>query len=253
MALRIGLSSGMIHPDPTRALFKGKRLLFAEESLFHWVLSQGALAFLIPTAGVAGPSLDELVASLDGILMTGGTDVSPQMYGETPLRPEWGGDPHRDAYDCELVRAAIRAKKPILGVCRGLQVINVALGGSLYQDITDQTSTKIVHRNWDIYDSNHHTLRIAPGSGLAKLYPGREKATINSVHHQGIKKLAPGLRAEGYCDEDGIVEAIRREAPDPYVFAIQWHPEWHDERYPDFLTGQPIMAEFLAAVCASKA
>ncbi len=256
--LRIGLSTSMMHPDPARPLFKGKRLLYAEESMFHWVLESGALACLLPSESVVGGAkLADFIAELDGVVMTGGSDVSPGNYGETPLRPEWSGDPHRDAYDIGLVRACLAADKPLLGICRGLQVMNVALGGSLFQDIETQVEGAVVHRNWEAYDANVHGVRIEKGSGLARMYGASVPSSINSVHHQGIKDLATDLTVEARCAEDGLVEAVRWKAragghAAPYLFAVQWHPEWHDRRNTDLARSGPILEEFLAAAAARK-
>lgn len=240
----IGLSAGMLHPDPTRSLFKGKRLLYAEEMLFHWVTRGGAAAFLVPSQP---SSFEAVLAPLDGLLLTGGSDVAPHHYGETPLKPEWAGDPERDAYELALVRAALARGMPVLGVCRGLQLLNVALGGSLYQDISELTGTPITHRDWEIYDANVHEVEITAGSRLARLYPGVTRARVNSVHHQAIKTPAEPLLIEARCPDDGVIEAVRLADPTRYAFAVQWHPEWQDEGDGRFLHGGPILAEFLDA------
>jgi putative glutamine amidotransferase len=238
----------MMHPDPTRPLFKGKRLLYCEESMFHWVMKRGALAVLLPTAKPDKVSVEDIVGELDGLILTGGVDVSPQNYGEEPLAPEWAGDPVRDRYDISLLRAVIAAEKPLFGVCRGLQVLNVALGGSLYQDIETQHPGARVHRNWDLYDANTHGITVERGSGLAKLYGEAPRAT-NSVHHQGIRRLSDNLGVEARCADDGIIEAVRGKQKGSYVFAVQWHPEWHDEvKFPGLLSSDPILEEFLGHV-----
>jgi putative glutamine amidotransferase len=248
--LKIGLSCSMMHPDPARPLFKGKRLLYCEESMFHWVQGRGAIAMLLPTpradAAATGVTPADLAHELDALVMTGGVDVSPTNYGQQPLRPEWAGDPVRDAYDLALLRACIALDKPILGVCRGLQILNVALGGSLYQDIETQHPHALVHRNWELYDANTHRVRVEPGTGLARLFNSGEVAT-NSVHHQAIDRLADGLAVEARCADDGIIEAVRGKKGDAYLFAVQWHPEWHDPAtYPQLLTSAPILDELLA-------
>ncbi len=243
--LKIGLSCSMMHPDPARPLFKGKRLLYCEESMFHWIMSRGALAVLLPTAKPKGVSLDDIAHELDGIVLTGGVDVSPHNYGEEPLRPEWAGDPVRDVYDIDLLRACLAADKPILGVCRGLQILNVALGGSLYQDIETQHPGARVHRNWDLYDKHTHHVTIEKGTGLSKIFAAGEVQT-NSVHHQAIDRLSAELTVEARCADDGIIEAVRGKVGDPYMFAVQWHPEWHDEvLFPDLLRSAPLLQEFL--------
>ena len=138
----------------------------------------------------------------------------PGSYGEEPLRPEWSGDRMRDEYEIALLRAFVDAGKPVLGICRGLQVINVAFGGTLYQDIATQLPDAIVHRNAQLYDQNFHAIEFVPGTRLAELYPHPVQAPtgadpVNSVHHQGIKDLAPYFVVEARCPNDGVIEAIR--------------------------------------------
>ena len=120
-------------------------------------------------------------------------------YGEEPLRPEWAGDAARDRYEMELIHLCLQADKPVLGVCRGAQVLNVALGGSLYQDIATQHQAGHVHRNWDIYDQHGHDVMVEPGTALARWYncsATGARARTNSVHHQGVKQLGRDLVVE---------------------------------------------------------
>lgn len=250
MLLRIGLSANFLHADPERALFKGKTLLYQEESLAHWVMKAGALAFLVPTLSGEGPGLPELVAALDGLVLTGGADVAPQTYGETPLKREWAGDAVRDAYELALVTECLARKVPILGVCRGAQLLNVALGGTLYQDIGTQVPAAFGHRNWNLYDENLHDVRLAPGSGLARLYPDFTVARVNSVHHQAVKDVGRDLTVEATAVDDGVVEAIRYGGPS-YALGFQWHPEWHRPGA-ELLDGRPALEEFLTACRARK-
>ena len=244
--LKIGISACFFHADPQRPIFKGKTLQYLEQSLGHWVMSQGALAFVVPAPADSGPvSLADLAAEMDGLVLQGGSDVAPESYGEKPIRPEWKGDYIRDQYEIALVREFIKQGKPVLGVCRGAQLINVAFGGTLYQDIELQIKGAQNHRNWDIYDQNFHSIRIEPGSGLSKLYPGMIHAKVNTIHHQALKDLGRGLRIEARSDSDGVIEAIRHEGP-AFVFAVQWHPEFQDPTDTTLHDSQPILAEFLA-------
>lgn len=247
---RIGVSSSFFPADPTRAVFKGKTLLYVDEAMSHWVGSGGALTYLVPTAGGTGPAVQDWVADLDGLVLTGGSDVCPRTYGEVPLKPEWEGDEVRDEYEIDLLHRFIQAGKPVLGICRGAQIINVAFGGSLYQDISTQKETEVEHRDWDLYEDNVHRVTIESRSGLSKLYPGVTRALINSVHHQSVKDLGAELRIEARSSVDGVVEAIRLVTGDdvddggPYVFGVQWHPEWVGGRA-DLLASQPILDDFL--------
>jgi putative glutamine amidotransferase len=242
---RIGISASFFHADPERPVFKGKTLLYLDEAMSHWVASGGAVVYLIPTAPGSGPTIDEWVADLDGLVLQGGSDVCPRTYGEEPIRPEWEGDVVRDRYEIDLLNRFHEAGKPVLGVCRGAQVINVAFGGTLYQDISTQVAGALEHRDWHRYDRNEHELELVDGSGLAELYPGCGLARTNSVHHQAVKDLGRGLTVEARCRADGVVEAIRLDDPaGRYVFGVQWHPEWVGDRE-GLLPPGPILREFL--------
>lgn len=256
---RIGLAPCFFHADPQRPIFKGKTLLYLEESLSHWLQRAGALPLMLPTPA-GDVTADELLATVDGLVLQGGSDVCPGSYGEEPLRPEWCGDPVRDAYETALVRACIAADKPVLGVCRGMQVMNVALGGTLWQDIATQTPGCRTHRDWDVYDALCHDVRIQPDSWLAAWTGIGERACVNSVHHQGVRTLGHGLRAEAVSADDGIVEAVRYDPtgdadPDgaaPFAYGVQWHPEFQEADEDALLDGRPVLAAFLRAVQARR-
>lgn len=247
---RIGVSACFFHADPQRPIFTGKTLQYVEQSIVHWVQSAGALAVVIPSP--EGPTkrgdvtLADYADLLDGLVLSGGSDMWPGSYGETPLKPEWTGDRVRDEYEIALLRAFIDAGKPVLGVCRGLQVLNVAYGGTLYQDLPTQMAGSRAHRVAELYDRNFHQIEFVPDTRLAELYRGTARATVNSVHHQAIRDLAPGFVVEAVAVDDRIIEAVRRSGS-PWVAAVQWHPEFHDWTSPDVLNGDPILADFLAA------
>jgi putative glutamine amidotransferase len=247
----IGVSASFFHPDPARNLFKGKTLLYAEQSLLHWVMSAGAVPVLLPTVGGALYAAD-MVEQIDGLLLQGGADMSPKSYGEEPLRPEWQGDAVRDAYEMELVTLCMARGKPILGVCRGTQVLNVALGGTLYQDIELLHEQKRVHRNWEIYDQHIHEVSIEPDSWLERWYGrGRSPARVNSVHHQGINRLGRDLVVEARSVPDGVIEAIRYQPhsqSNAWVYGVQWHPEFMQQLTEDMLDPKVLLQAFLAAV-----
>ncbi len=192
-------------------------------------------------SGRSGPEITRaIVEGVDALVLQGGADMSPVHYGEEPLRPEWAGDHARDLYELELVRLCLAAGKPILGCCRGAQVLNVALGGSLWQDIETMHPERRVHRNWEVYDKHLHDVEIAPGSWLARCYGlGADggHACINSVHHQGVKTLGRDLVVEAKAPHDGVIEAIRYEGADAagrpaFALGVQWHPE--------FMYGAPV-------------
>lgn len=251
--LRIGVSSCFFHADPERPVFKGKTLLYAEESMLELLGRSGALAYLVPRPTPGGPLIEAYVEDLDGLLLQGGSDVSPTSYGELALRPAWDGDEPRDRYEIELIHAFHRAGKPVLGICRGIQILNVAFGGTLYQDVTTQVPGSFEHRNWDIYDANRHPVEIVAGSRLAEVYgpgdgggSGGSIVTVNSVHHQAVKEVADGFVVEAVSVTDGIVEAMRRPG-DRFVAAVQWHPEFTPVGDTEQLPPDPLVVDFLDA------
>ena len=247
---RIGISVCFFHADAKRSIFTGKTLQYVEQSIVHWVQSAGALALVIPSpegeTKRGDVTLHDYASMLDGLVLHGGSDVWPGSYGEEPLQPEWSGDRVRDEYEIELLRAFIDAGKPVLGVCRGLQVINVAFGGTLYQDIATQQPGSLTHRDATLYDQNFHEIEFVAGTRLACLYPEIARARVNSVHHQGVKQLAEGFIVEATSPDDGMVEAMRWTGRS-YVNAVQWHSEFHDWKSSKTLSGDAILADFLSA------
>jgi len=260
--LLIGVSARIYYPRRPVLDLGGvwtKTLHYLEQSVAHWVMSPQVLAVMIPAVDSDSVvrrgdlSLKGYAEALDGLLLQGGNDIAPETYGETPLAPEWHGDRVRDRYELDLLERFISAGKPVLGICRGCQLINVAFGGTLYQDIPTQRPDALTHVHPEHYDRNVHALELVPGSRLAALYPGRTLGHINSIHHQAVKDLGHGLQVEARAP-DGLVEAIRREG-EGYVFGMQWHPEFMalDAVHEDQLDGTPILRDFLAACRAVKA
>jgi putative glutamine amidotransferase len=252
--LRIGISSRLMHSPPAVLGFRGKTLLYLEQSIAHWVMAHGAVAFMVPTLGYDSTvsrrriSVREYVDLIDALLLQGGADVSPTMYGQAPIRPEWNGDIVRDRYEIELIEGCLGRGKPVLGICRGAQLINVAYGGTLMQDIATQRPQSRPHVDAALYDELSHALRIEQGTRLATIYPDPETRTVNSIHHQAIDRLGSDLEAEAFCEEDGIVEAIRVRGP-LFVAGVQWHPEFHWNRT-DRLDPEPLLNAFLDAALA---
>ena len=248
--LRIGVSPRFLHRVPAQLGFRGKTLQYLEQSIAHWLMTADAVVFMIPSiegGGIVRRSsirVADYVAELDALVLQGGADVSPLTYGEQPLRPEWSGDRIRDMYEIDLLHEFVAAGKPVLGICRGLQLINVAFGGTLYQDIDVQRGNPRVHHDPDAYDQNFHRIAFLPGSGLAQLYPGAGSVRVNSIHHQAVKTLGKDLAAEAASVPDGIVEAIRWQGAS-FVVGVQWHPEFHDPANPDLLDGNPLLLSFL--------
>jgi putative glutamine amidotransferase len=254
--LLIGASARIYYPGTPGVNIGGvftKTLHYLEQSVAHLLLREGAMVVMVP--GLSSHSavlrddlnLSHYAEALDGLLLQGGNDVAPENYGESPMDPAWAGDAVRDRYEIELLRAFVAAGKPVFGICRGLQLLNVAFGGSLLQDIATQRPQSRAHRDGSRYERHFHSIELEPGSHLQGLYPSQTTATVNSIHHQGIKDLAEGFVVEARCPEDGIVEAIRRTAPGPYVAAVQWHPEFHEPGSRETLDDGPLLRDFLAA------
>jgi putative glutamine amidotransferase len=248
-SLRIGVSARLFHPEAGAKGLRGKTLQYLEESIAHWVMSRDVLVFMIPTVGHQGmlhPSnirLRDYAKHLDGLLLQGGADVSPQSYAEASTRPEWPGDRVRDMYELELLHEFVESGKPVLGVCRGCQLINVAFGGTLYQDIATDVPTAGVHVN-EQYDQHRHAIHFPEGSTLANMFPGRREAIVNSIHHQAVNVLGRDLNIEAVSAEDGIIEAVRyRRAP--FVVGVQWHPEFHRAGGAELLDCTPLLDTFL--------
>lgn len=252
--LKIGISACLFHPDPERKAAPSKTLQWIEQSTAHWIMSEGALPVMVPSplgdTARGDVTVHDYAAWLDGLVMHGGADVWPGSYGEEPLRPEWRGDRIRDEYDIALVQAFAAAGKPVFGICRGLQLINVAHGGTLYQDIATQKPGALTHRDADAYDLNFHHVEILPGTRLAALLGEEARHKINSVHHQGIKDLAPGFAVEAVSPDDEVVEAIRHTG-ERWIAAVQWHPEFHRPEL-GVVDDTPLLRDFLEAARAAR-
>jgi len=208
------------------------------------VASAGGLPIMIPLLDDEA-TLRALYDRLDGLLLPGGVDLDPATYGE-PRRPDCGRvDPDRDRVELQFARWAVAEGKPVFGLCRGLQIVNVALGGTLYQDIAAQFSGAIKHDCFPTagYPRDHlaHEVTVSAGSRLGTLI-GSAPLQVNSMHHQAVKELAPGLLPTAVAP-DGLVEAV--ESPDqPFLLGVQWHPESLVERD---LRMRRLMAGFVEA------
>ncbi len=192
----------------------------------------GAVPVLLPANGT-NADIETLLSRLDGLVLTGSrSNVQPALYGGPPHPPGTPEDHSRDGVTLPLIRAAIAAGVPVLAICRGLQEMNVALGGSLHQRLQDlpgrfDHSTPL-QPNARVRTGKAHAVRIVPGSWLHRLAGAREIA-VNSLHNQGIDRLAPGLVAEGMAP-DGTIEAVRVVTAAGFAVGVQWHPEYDFER-----------------------
>lgn len=249
--LRIGVSARLLHSVPPELGFRNKILQYIEQSLAHWIMEHGAVAFMVPA--VAHDSkhaarhlkVEHVVQELDALVLQGGADVAPQTYGQMPIDPRWQGDVVRDRYELALLRMFVAQKKPVLGVCRGAQLLNVAFGGTLYQDIATQCPAAHAHVETDLYDQHEHDVTFLQGSALTRLYPNASQLRVTSIHHQAVAEIGKGVVVEAVSTLDGMVEAIRWNG-DSYARGVQWHPEFHHGR--DALAdSSPIMLDFLEA------
>jgi putative glutamine amidotransferase len=211
----------------------------------------GAAPILIPLLDDEPEALHAVYDLCDGLLIPGGVDVDPSRFGEAP-HPRLGRVDHaRDRVELQLTKWAVDDRKPVLGLCRGLQVINVALGGTLYQDLEAQCPNGIKHDYFPTYgyerDHLAHDVTLSEGSRLRHLME-LERIPVNSMHHQGIKTLASALVASAVAP-DGLIEAV--ESPsDHFLVGVQWHPEVFEITDPHT---RHVFREFIAAASASGA
>ena len=209
------------------------------------VLAAGGLPVVLPIAGDEPALIQDYLGAVDGLLFTGGEDVAPAHYGASRDPRCEEADAERDRFELALARAAQARGVPILGICRGLQLLNVAGGGTLHQDIACRPGT-LPHHAAAPADRQKlvHEVRLLPGTRL-RAAMGVERSRVTSTHHQFVKDLAPGLRASAVSAEDGIVEGLEASGPG-FLLAVQWHPERMYREHP------PQAAVFRALVTAAE-
>lgn len=222
-----------------------KKQCFLRPQYAKAIQAAGGLAFILPLTEDTSV-IDEITDLYDGFLFTGGADLSPELYGETPLPCTHSCVVDREKLETALMESALRKKKPVLGICRGMQFLNVYFKGSLYQDVLEQQAARHLHMQQTAFDQHTHTVRMVPGSALEKALHV-SSLPVNSMHHQAVKILGNGLEIMAVSD-DGLIEAINHPGY-PFVWGIQWHPE--------FLIDQPehlkIFQTFLEQAEKSRA
>ena len=168
-------------------------------------------------------ALGTVAAMLDGLLLTGGGDMDPAAFGEPPHPTLYDVAPSRDALETAAIGIALDRGLPVLAVCRGIQVLNVALGGSLHQDVGSDPGTPLTHSQKEPRDQPTHAVKLASDSRLAAVM-GTDALEVNSMHHQAVKALGKGLRAVAWSP-DQVVEGVELDDPARLVLGVQWHPE----------------------------
>ncbi|MBV9690870.1 MAG: gamma-glutamyl-gamma-aminobutyrate hydrolase family protein [Ktedonobacteraceae bacterium] len=221
---------------------KNSRFIYGSyQTYVHALEAAGGVPVLIPL--LSDPSgLTSLLPRVDGLLLSGGIDIQPRLYGEDPHPMLGQVDPRLDEFELALVQWAIENGLPTLGICRGMQILNVALGGSLYQDLTTMYPGSVRHANWDLPSNKIvHCVSVKAGSRMEKILGVRE-VNANSLHHQGVKVPGRGVCITGYA-EDGLAELM--EIPEQrFMMAVECHPE---HLYQD----EPVWARLFAAFVAA--
>jgi putative glutamine amidotransferase len=182
----------------------------------------GLIPLVVPSLSNA-KAADAVLDAVSGLVLTGGEDVDPARYGEKRHEKVRSVNPERDATEAALIQAARDRQTPVLAICRGIQILNVALGGTLVQDIPSQCETAIAHDEDTPRTSRSHEISVEPGSLISRALAA-EHLSVNSFHHQSVKKVADGLRITARSP-DGVIEGVESTDPDWWVLGVQWHPE----------------------------
>lgn len=204
----------------------GEQKYFLTDFYVEAVEHVGGIPVLLPAVGTS--SVSKIYDMVDGIIFSGGSDVDPSFYGQNPFRGMGEITPNRDKFELFLAKKALAGQKPVLGICRGIQVLCIAAGGNIYQDISE--ATKLDHfqnaPKWYPY----HEIKIDKESNLYEIL-GRSRMKVNTFHHQSVKESGSILKAVAWT-EDGLIEAVESENPEQNILGVQWHPEcsWDREK-----------------------
>jgi putative glutamine amidotransferase len=212
-----------ITPDVAATGDNAEPLIVLQERYARAIQQAGAVPLVLPIAS-APATLRRIVKSLDGIVVSGGNfDIHPKYYGERATERLGNIREERTEFELELISLALKRDMPLLGVCGGAQAINVALGGSLYQDIKSQVAGAAEHEQGHLKDRGGHAVKIIPGTKLRRIV-GRDSLEVNTTHHQSVKKLGKGLIVNAAA-ADGVVEGLESQGH-AFVLGVQWHPEF---------------------------
>lgn len=220
--------------------FNGLPISYTPHGFVEALQRGGALPILLPIS--EGSSAAEYVQKVDGLVLAGGQDVSPLLYGEEPSLKLGPVSPERDAFELEIIKEAWKEKKPILAVCRGLQILNVAFGGSLYQDLSEFPKLEVQHVQKSLPDQGVHSIFTEKGTWTHKVFGS--KYPVNSYHHQAIKELADEFKPVAWS-KDGLIEAFETKDDSRLAVGIQWHPEWMIDKDPKM---QGLFSRFVESV-----
>ena len=217
----IGIS-GSVHISE-KGLFAGHRRACVGNNYVEAVIAAGGIPFIIPI-NADEDVIRGAVDAIDALIMSGGHDVSPICYNEEPMQKLEATFLERDKFDSLLISEAQKKGKPILGICRGVQILNVVNGGTLYQDVSYAKDVFIQHFQKTKSDDLSHSVKIDKNSFLGDIFDGEETGLINSFHHQILKDVAPGFRVIAQSP-DGAIEGIQKDCDNNLIVGLQWHPE----------------------------
>ncbi len=217
----IGISASLsLAGDEKRQFAKSATLQYVPDHYCKFVEMGGGIPILLPILEDLSKA-EDLVRHLDGLIITGGVDVDPSLYNEKNTK-SMGVYLLRDKFEIALVKAAREEAKSLLGICRGIQVLNVAFNGSLYQDLPTEIDNPLQHNDWDAGKDAYHSILFTRQSPMSDLFQS-EEIQVNSSHHQSIKKVGKGLEILA-ASKDGVIEAVCCPA-DRFTYGVQWHPE----------------------------
>ena len=247
---KVGVSASFFYPDLNRKVFGAKTLTYVERDMSRFVARPDVMAILIPD--LTDECLEPFLAELDGLVLAGGDDLAPATYGEEPIENgKWPGDAYRDAYELKVLDHFIKNDKPVLGICRGSQLMNGYFGGTLYQDTITQRPGAELHRDPQVYDQLHHQVKLVPGTWLAEFYDNTPSGWVNSIHHQAIKQLGNDLELMATSMPDDLSEAFTWKGAAPgKVLGVQWHPEffWNFKGDKELLNAHRLYDHFLSFI-----
>lgn len=223
----IGISTGLL--VDSGGIFPGYHRIYVNRDYVDSVLASGGVPLMLPMSDDQ-EALEKALSLIDGLILSGGHDVSPINYGEEPHQKLGEICPERDRYDYFLYRKAKERGIPILGICRGIQVINTCEGGTLYQDLSEKSGDVYKHMQGHSPKTATHSVGIAKDSRLQKIL-GKEELRVNSFHHQILKDIAADFDVSARA-KDGVVEAIEHRSAD-FIIGVQWHPEMRSMVDPD--------------------